>query len=138
MTADKITHDELIELGRKWLIKPYNSAASYGHSSCSVILTEICTATRSGEQPDALGFCSDKSILIECKTSRADFLADRNKPFRIVPETGVGCQRWYMAPQGLIKENEVPSKWGLLEVTHSKRIILSKKRNCKKKTGEMK
>ena len=124
---DKITHNELIELGRKWLIKPYNSAADYGHSGCSVILTEICAVPRSGEQPDVLGFCSDKSILIECKASRADFLADKNKPFRVAPEMGVGCQRWYMAPQGLIKENEVPPKWGLLEVTHGRRITPSKK-----------
>jgi len=119
----KITHNELVKLGRDWLLRPFKSAADYGHPICGVVLTEICTSTISGEQPDVLGFCSDKSILIECKISRADFLADKNKPFRIVPETGVGSQRWYMAPQGLIKENEIPPKWGLLEVTDSRKIL---------------
>jgi hypothetical protein len=76
------THAELIELGRNWLIKPYASCAPYGHTGCGVILTELCAATAFGEQPDILGFCTKTTILIECKTSRSDFYADKKKPFR--------------------------------------------------------
>jgi hypothetical protein len=46
--------------------------------------------------------------------------------FRIVPETGVGCQRWFLTIKGIIKENEIPAKWGLLEVTEKKRIKVIK------------
>src|SRR2546426_9205199 len=33
------------------------------------------------------------SVLIECKISRSDFLADRDKPFRQKSELGLGCER---------------------------------------------
>ena len=119
----EITHKELIELGRDWLIKPYAAMAPYGHYGCGVVLTEIVAATHLAEQPDVLGFCSMKSILIECKASRADFLRDKEKPFRVCPESGVGCQRWYLAPLGIIKKEEVPPKWGLLEVTQGRSVL---------------
>ena len=67
--------------------------------------------------PDAIGWKKAcHSVLIECKVSRADFQADREKPFRQKPETGVGCERYYLAPRGLIGTEELPSGWGLLEV----------------------
>jgi hypothetical protein len=53
--------------------------------------------------------------LIECKISRADFLADREKPFRKDPAQGMGCERFYLTPQGLIRVDELPRTWGLLE-----------------------
>jgi hypothetical protein len=53
---------------------------------------------------------------VECKVSRADFLPDRHKPFRQKPEIGVGCERYYLAPKGLIRIEEIPAGWGLLEV----------------------
>ena len=55
-------------------------------------------------------------MLVECKVSRADFLADREKPFRQKPESGVGCERYYLAPRGLIRLQELRPGWGLLEV----------------------
>ena len=55
-------------------------------------------------------------MLVECKASRADFLADREKPFRQKQENGVGCERYYMAAKGLIRIQELPAGWGLLEV----------------------
>jgi len=71
----------------------------------------------SGEMPDAIGWKRTcHSVLVECKASRPDFLADRDKPFRLKPETGVGCERYYLAPRGLIRVEELPSGWGLLEV----------------------
>jgi hypothetical protein len=117
-----MTHDELIEIGRKWLIKPYASCADYGHTGCAVVITEIVCNTWGGEQPDVLGFTNSKcrSILIECKTSRSDFRADKKKPFREFPEFGLGLQRWYLAPIGIIPIEELPEKWGLLEVAKGK------------------
>ncbi len=67
--------------------------------------------------PDAIGWKrACHSVLVECKVSRADFLADREKPFRQKPESGVGCERYYLAPRGLIRLQELRPGWGLLEV----------------------
>ncbi len=82
---------------------------------CGVVLSEQACA--SGEMPDAIGWKKAcHSVLVECKASRSDFLADRDKPFRQQPETGVGCERYYLAPRGLIHIEELPAGWGLLEV----------------------
>jgi hypothetical protein len=83
---------------------------------CGVVLSEQACA--SGEMPDAIGWKKTcHSVLVECKVSRADFQADREKPFRQNPQTGVGCERYYMAPKGLIPLEEIPAGWGLLEVS---------------------
>jgi hypothetical protein len=67
--------------------------------------------------PDAIGWKKAcHSVLVESKVSRADFLADRAKPFRLKAENGVGCERYYLAPRGLIRTDELPIGWGLLEV----------------------
>ena len=82
---------------------------------CGVVLSE--QALVSGEMPDAIGWKKAcHSVLVESKVSRADFLADRDKPFRQKPEMGVGCERYYLAPRGLIRAEEVSTGWGLLEV----------------------
>jgi hypothetical protein len=53
---------------------------------------------------------------VECKVTRADFLADRAKPFRAKPDKGVGSERFYLAPAGLLRIGELPEGWGLLEM----------------------
>lgn len=82
---------------------------------CGVVLSEqVCV---SGEMPDAIGWKKAcHSVLVESKVSRADFLADRDKPFRRNAENGVGCERYYLAPKGLIRIEDLPAGWGLLEV----------------------
>ena len=83
---------------------------------CGVILSE--QACSSGEVPDAIGWKKAcHSVLVECKVSRADFLADREKPFRQKPQAGVGCERYYLAPRKLIRLEELPQGWGLIEVS---------------------
>jgi len=82
---------------------------------CGVLLSE--QACVSGEMPDAIGWKKAcHSVLVASKVSRADFLADRDKPFRKKPEIGVGCERYYLAPLGLVRTEELPAGWGLLEV----------------------
>jgi len=54
-------------------------------------------------------------VLVECKVSRADFLADRDKPFRLKPEKGVGSERFYLTPPNLVRVEELPVGWGLLQ-----------------------
>jgi hypothetical protein len=102
---------------------------------CGVVLSE--QACISGEMPDAIGWKkSCHSVLVECKISRGDFLADREKAFRQEPETGVGCERFYLAPRGLIRGEELPAGWGLLEVS-GRRIekVKPSRRNLRSEIG---
>src|SRR5581483_8459277 len=99
-----VTHSQLVQVAVQWL-RRYR---------CGVILSE--QACISGEVPDALGWKrACHSVLVECKISRGDFVADLTKPFRRKPATGVGCERFYLAPAELIKPAELPLGWGLLE-----------------------
>ena len=70
--------------------------------------------TSNSEQPDAMGFRSNVSCLIEAKVSRADFLADKEKKFRKAHFLGMGDWRFYICPPDLIKVHELPEGWGLL------------------------
>lgn len=102
-----MTHAELVQVARRWL-KNYNR--------CPIVITEM--VTRAGETPDAIGWMrSGETIVVECKASRADFLADAKKFFRREPSRGMGCFRYYMATVGLISQHEIPAGWGLLEIT---------------------
>jgi hypothetical protein len=104
-----MTHAQLVEKAVHWL-RRYR---------CGVVLSE--QACVSGEMPDAVGWKRTcHSVLVECKVTRSDFLADRSKPFRLKPEQGVGCERFYLVPAGLIRREELPQGWGLLELSHNK------------------
>jgi hypothetical protein len=70
--------------------------------------------THNGEQPDAIGWRDGLSIMIECKASRSDFLADKNKDVRKRPERGMGDWRFYLCPPEIIYPSELPLGWGLL------------------------
>ncbi len=100
-----MTHSQLVSKAIHWL-RRYR---------CGVILSE--QACVSGEMPDAIGWKrACHSVLVECKITHSDFLADRAKPSRLKPQQGVGCERFYLAPAGLIRGEELPKGWGLLEV----------------------
>ena len=100
-----MTHEKLVQRAVAWL-------RSYG---CGVVLSEQCCA--SGETPDAIGWKrACHSVVVECKISRSDFLADREKPFRRKAELGMGCERYYLSPGGLLNPDELPRGWGLLEL----------------------
>ncbi|MDD5355028.1 MAG: hypothetical protein PHY56_00595 [Candidatus Omnitrophica bacterium] len=100
-----MNHTDLVKISEKWLRRSMN---------CGVVIAELITWA--SETPDAIGFKNGISILIECKMSRQDFLMDKKKTFRILPETGMGTYRYYICPEGLIKEDDLPPKWGLLYV----------------------
>ena len=93
-----MTHSALVDLAVRWLRSRYR---------CGIVLSE--QACCSGETPDVIAWKARcRSILIECKVSRADFLADRGKPWRVDPQGALGCERFYMAPAGLIAAAELP------------------------------
>lgn len=113
------THDELTKIAEKWLLK-----------RCGFAFRELTTFA--GETPDAIGFKSGESILIECKTSMADFNNDKKKIFRENPWMGVGKYRFYMCQKGVIKIDRLPDKWGLLEVNDKGQVRqkVGPKGNC--------
>ena len=76
-------------------------------------------------QPDAIGWRSGRhSMLVECKVSRGDFRADRKK-WNHCEDTGPGQERRYLTPPGLVRVEEVPERWGLIEA-HKRSIRVLK------------
>ena len=107
-------HSELVVLAEKWLYR----------RNCSVVFRDPFKALAdNGEQPDAIGWRGGISILIECKTSRSDFHADKRKNFRQNPHDGMGDWRFLLCPANLIAPDELPIGWGLLYATAKKRIM---------------
>jgi hypothetical protein len=111
-----MTHKQLVILAARWLRQ---------RAKCSVVVTELVTACP--EIPDAIGWRvgGKHSILIECKTSRADFAREIAKNEKI--GLRVGHERYILAPAGMLREDELPSGWGLLETDLTERIIETKK-----------
>lgn len=116
-----MTHAQLIRVAERWLRK----------QGCRIVLSE--QTADSGEVPDAIGWRANcHSIVIECKVSRGDFLSDEHKRARQRPGQAMGCERWYLAPPGLIRAQEVPEGWGLLAAHKSDvEVVVRPKSNSK-------
>ncbi|MDQ2077549.1 hypothetical protein [Marinimicrobium sp. ABcell2] len=112
-TVGELNHRELCALGVRLLKTRFG---------CCWAVREFVTHAQ--ESPDCFGAksCGEETYLLEAKISRADFLSDRKKRFRINPEKGIGMFRYFLAPAGLISVDELPEKWGLIEV-HSRNKI---------------
>jgi hypothetical protein len=120
-----MTHSQLVEKAVRWL-RRYR---------CGVVLSEqACT---SGEMPDAIGWKrACHSVLVECKVTRADFLADRAKPCRQKPQQGVGSERFYLTLAGLIRPEELTDGWGLLEYRRGRiHILQASAKNLRASSG---
>jgi hypothetical protein len=120
-----MTHGQLVDRAVRWL-------RSY---RCGVVLSE--QACVSGEMPDAIGWKQAcHSVLVECKVTRADFLADRAKPFRQKSEKGVGSERFYLTPPALLRIEELPSGWGWLELRRGRiEMLQPSAKNLRTATG---
>ncbi|ELA3332430.1 hypothetical protein RFL90_003535 [Klebsiella pneumoniae] len=106
-----LTHDELCQIACRFLQNNGFKVAFHDR---------FIAAVATGEQPDAIGFRNLASCLIEVKCSRADFLADRKKHFRIEPSKGMGDWRFFMAEPGFIEVSDLPPGWGLLHVRNGR------------------
>jgi len=117
-----MTHALLVKKAVEWL-------RSY---RCGIVLSEqICNT---GEAPDAIGWKGTcRSVMVECKISRSDFFADQYKPFRQNPEMGLGCERFYLTPRGLVEPHELPKRWGLLECRgHEVKLVVKPDRKSQR------
>jgi hypothetical protein len=100
-----MTHDELNTLAVRYL------QTTGGFSI-------ICKECHSNVQeiPDVYAVNNRYSVVIECKTSHADFERDKKKRFRKYPKEGLGRFRYYFCEEGVILPEELPAKWGLVYV----------------------
>jgi hypothetical protein len=116
-----VTHKELVKLAARWL---------KGHPErCGVIIAEIMTSA--GEIPDVIGWHIGNSVVIECKTSRSDFLRDKDKCHHRA-DRAMGKYRYFLAPKGTISVHELDENTGLLEIAEGvfdskPRITVTKK-----------
>ena len=103
-----ITHEQLVISAARWLVSA---------KQCNPVFCEK-GSSKTGEMPDAIGWTSKGSILVECKVSRDDFIADLRKPFRVSPEKGLGKFRFYcVTPEFYIYTlAKIPVGWGVVLV----------------------
>lgn len=103
------THQDLVRRAAKWLRSTRR---------CRLVITEIGAPWVAGISPDAMGWKSNGwSILVECKSSRRDFLRDRSKSHRRLGLETPGCERWYLCPKGIVAKDDLPPGWGLLDLS---------------------
>lgn len=129
MSATNSLHYQLCLEWVKWLKKQkYNyercrKKPCYHTEACGCchtykyVAVEVCTW--GGELTDVWGLGSfNMSAVIEVKTSHSDFLADKKKFCRSkeaeISNKQAGRLRWFLCPEGVIKKDELPEKWGLL------------------------
>lgn len=122
------THSELNVIAAKWLKRPLSNKGP----GCQVALTEV-GGLFGGERADAFGYrwgFEACSIVIESKTSRSDFLADKAKPHRNGQCVGMGTYRYYICAEGLIDIADLPDGWGLLWVNKRGHVKLKAGHVC--------
>lgn len=111
MSATNSLHYQLCCEGAKWLRRKRNAEHECGR--WKYVWVEpglIC------ENPDIWAFNGDQTICVEVKTTHADFLADQKKFWRRDEyKSKLGMFRYYLAPKDIIKPQELPAGWGLLE-----------------------
>jgi hypothetical protein len=104
------THADLVHAAHHW---------ARNSLKCAAVLAECGAAGI--EIPDVIAWGSNgTSIVVECKATRADFLADKKKFFRVRPDQGMGAFRWFFTPKGLVDRSELPPQWGLAELRGSR------------------
>ena len=112
LDSRQLSHDDLVYRAARWLRNTQR---------CGVVVPEL--VSYANENPDVIGWRKQgmESILVECKATRRDFLADKKKMVRRQPDHGFGDLRYYFAVPGLIAVEEVPDRWGLAEL-HGNRV----------------
>ena len=117
----KLSHTDLVDRAERWL---------RGTKQCKPVFIEVGSgAMEACEFPDAMGFGPHSSIVVECKSSRSDFLSDKRKPHREYPDLAMGNARYYMCEPSVINESElIRNGMGLLYVYRRKVKVIKESR----------
>lgn len=122
MSKTNSLHYELCCLGAKFLKSRKN--AEPWEIPNKYVAVELVTLT--AENPDIWATNGYHTTLVEVKTNHSDFLADQKKWSRSkaaeLSDKQLGNYRYYLCPEGIIDESEIPEKWGLL-VYNGKNIV---------------
>lgn len=110
MSATNSLHYELCCKGATW-IRQRNNAEPWQTPYCVSVVELV---TQGAENPDIYATNGCVSCNIEVKTSHNDFMADRKKISRQDNKYATGDFRYYLCPENVIKEEELPENWGLL------------------------
>lgn len=108
-------HYELCCEAAKWLRRGKGPIRYCG--KWKYVAVELCAV--GAENCDVWAFNGDRTLVIEVKTSRRDFLNDKKKWWRTNEANNykAGNLRYYLAPEGIIKTEDLPEGWGLLTWT---------------------
>ena len=109
---------------QKWNYKQCQKMPCYRTGDCGscckrfkYVAVELVTWGSENTDVWGIGNFNDSAI-IEVKVSHADFKADQKKWCRseVAGSNGyaAGRYRWYLCPEGVIKKDELPERWGLL------------------------
>lgn len=107
------THADLVRAGFKFCMQAFNPA---------YIVTEP-TGKGVSEQPDIFLIMPHTGVtmIVECKVSREDSMADLHKPFREKPHLGLGMYRVLLHPHDI--DVVIPKGWDSWVYTLDGRII---------------
>lgn len=110
MSATNSLHYQLCKKAASFLRKTREPM----EAAWKIIAVEMVTGA--AEIPDVWGTNGYQSVVVEVKTSRADFHADRKKRNRQSgrEEYQSGNYRYFLSPADVIHEDELPEGWGLL------------------------
>jgi len=101
--VEGVTHRELVRRAARWLLG----------ARCKLVVINA-KPWGCAEHPDAIGWTPDgESVVVECKMSVADFLADVHKRWRRIGR-GMGMRKYYLVPEKLLGKVYVPHGIGLL------------------------
>ena len=135
MSKTNSLHYELCCLGAKFLKSRKN--AEPWETPNKYVAVELVTLT--AENPDIWATNGYHTTLVEVKTSHSDFLADQKKWSRSkvaeLSDKQLGNYRYYLCPEGVIDESEIPDKWGLL-VYDGKKIVKVKNATYQKSSTD--
>ena len=135
MSKTNSLHYELCCLGAKFLKSRKN--AEPWEIPNKYVAVELVTLT--AENPDVWATNGYHTTLVEVKTSHSDFLADQKKWSRSkaaeLSDKQLGNYRYYLCPEGMIDESEIPDKWGLL-VYDGKKIVKVKSATYQKSSKQ--
>ena len=123
----KLTHHEICLVVANLLKKGVKSAGIPPMSLRAVELSDITTCTY--EAPDVIAYRQNVKdnicMVFEIKVSRSDFKADAKKKCRGYAE-GMGVQRYFVVPEGLVSPDEVREGWGLLYLSNGSLTSMKK------------